>query len=382
MSTTHRPTEIEAGGRGAAERGAAHPTSDDFDVEDPTLTRFDIVREGARRDGVEIVHYAPKFPVAGTKVEKRIVRSIALLLVLSGLLAFGFVVAYIWWPFHYEPGQNDSKLYTPLLGLGLGGSLVLLGLAIILWAKKLLPDEISVQDRHEGPSPRDEQVLTGSTMVNLVDETGIRRRPLLKGAILLPAAGLGVAVAAPLVGGLLRSPHSPNPILLNTGWNPENNNGNKVQLVRDDGTPIRPEDVSVGGQMTAFPGIPHGATNEWADSPVLLIHLRQEDADRLRASIQSTPPDQKPVEGMWENFVAYSKICTHAGCPASLYEQQSNRLLCPCHQSQFLITDQAKPIFGPATRRLPMLPLELEDEFLVARSDFLEAVGPAFWERP
>jgi ubiquinol-cytochrome c reductase iron-sulfur subunit len=85
---------------------------------------------------------------------------------------------------------------------------------------------------------------------------------------------------------------------------------------------------------------------------------------------------------MWENFVAYSKICTHAGCPASLYEQQTNRLLCPCHQSQFLITDQAVPIFGPATRKLPMLPLELQDGFLVARSDFLEPVGPAYWERP
>jgi ubiquinol-cytochrome c reductase iron-sulfur subunit len=85
---------------------------------------------------------------------------------------------------------------------------------------------------------------------------------------------------------------------------------------------------------------------------------------------------------MWENFVAYSKICTHAGCPASLYEQQTNRLLCPCHQSQFLITDQARPIFGPATRRLPMLPLDLEDGFLVAQSDYLEPVGPAYWERP
>ncbi len=378
MSTTHTPAEIGAGGHGAADRGAADP-ADDFDADDPTLTRFDIVREGARRDGVEIVHYEPRFPVPGTKVEKRIVRSIALLLVLSGLLAFGSVVSFIWWPFDYEHGRNASKLYTPLLGLGLGGSLVLLGLAVILWGKKLLPDEISVQDRHDGASPRDEQVLTGSTLGNLVDETGIRRRPILKGAILLPAAGLVVAPAALVVGSLLRPPED---VLKNTGWNPNNNNGNKVRLTRDDGTPIRPEDVSVGGQMTAFPGIPHGATNEWADSPVLLIHLRQEDADRLRASIQSTPADQKPVEGMWENFVAYSKICTHAGCPASLYEQQTNRLLCPCHQSQFLITDQAKPIFGPATRRLPMLPLELEDEVLVAKSDFLEAVGPAFWERP
>jgi len=81
--------------------------------------------------------------------------------------------------------------------------------------------------------------------------------------------------------------------------------------------------------------------------------------------------------------VAYSKICTHAGCPASLYEQQTNKLLCPCHQSQFAITDNARPVFGPATRRLPMLPITVDaDGFLVAKSDYRIPIGPGFWERP
>jgi len=150
---------------------------------------------------------------------------------------------------------------------------------------------------------------------------------------------------------------------------------------------------SVGGQITVFPLIFDeerkfvGASNEFADSPTLLIHLRDADANTLRANIDRAlagPQADKiiNVQGMWQNFVAYSKICTHAGCPASLYEQQTNRLLCPCHQSQFLITDQAMPIFGPAVRRLPMLPLELEDGFLVAKSDYLEPTGPTYWERP
>jgi ubiquinol-cytochrome c reductase iron-sulfur subunit len=351
------------------------------DVDDATLTQFDLIREGARRDGVEIIHYVPRFPVRGTKEERRVERSIAMLLVLSGLLALGFVVAYIWWPWRYEIGNAPSKFYTPVLGLTLGGSVLFLGLAIIAWAKKLLPEEVSVQERHDG-SPSDEQRLTGAAVVNLVDETGIRRRPLLKAAILLPAGGIGVAVAAPLIGGLIKSPHDPEPILFTTGWNPANNGGRKVRLTRDDGTPIRPEDVSVGGQLTVFPGIPHGNTNEHADSPTLLIHLRAEDAAKLRANIEASRNEPGAVDGMWENFVAYSKICTHAGCPASLYEQQTNRLLCPCHQSQFLITDLAKPVFGPATRRLPMLPLELEDGFFVAAADFTDAVGPSFWERP
>jgi len=361
-----------------------------FEVDDPRNTQFDLVHEGLRRDGMEIAHYTPAFPPGRkSRAEKRIERSIAFLFVLSGLLAFGFVVAYIWWPWEYEVGAVASKFYNPILAVTLGGSLVTIALAVLVWAKKLLPHEVVVQDRHDGPSSYDEQRLTGATIMNVVDETGIKRRPLIKAAILLPAGGLGIAAVAPLVGALIKNPQDGHP-LLKTGWNPENNDGQRVRLTRDDGTPIRPEEVSVGGQMTAFPGIPGGATNRWADSPTLLIHLRQDDADKLRASIAASESAQAAgrdvplpvVAGMWENFVAYSKICTHAGCPASLYEQQTNRLLCPCHQSQFMITDQAKPVFGPAHRKLPMLPLDLEDGFLVARSDFLEPIGPSYWERP
>jgi quinol---cytochrome c reductase iron-sulfur subunit len=364
MSATQRRDAEDAANRGVAV----------FDVEDATNTRFDLVREGARRDGVEIVRYAPRFPVRGTRVERRVERRIALMLTLSGLLAFGFVAAYIWWPDGYQPGWNQAKWFTPLLGLTLGGCLLMFGFAIITWGKRLLPEEIAVQERHDGASPTDEQKLTGATILNMVDETGIRRRPLLAAAFLLPAGGLGLAALAPLVAALIKSPGK---ILYTTGFDPQLNDGKPIRLVRDDGTPIRPEDVSVGGQMTVFPGIPGGRTNKYADSVTLLIRLREDaavtaagDANELNKGSQ------------WNNFVAYSKICTHAGCPASLYEQQTHRLLCPCHQSQFLITEQAKPVFGPAHRRLPMLPLELEDGFFVAASDFAEAVGPAFWERP
>jgi ubiquinol-cytochrome c reductase iron-sulfur subunit len=362
-----------------------HPASaEQYDVDDPRHGRFDLVREGARRDGVQIVHYAPRFPVRGTRTEKRIERAIALQLTLSGLFAFGFVAAYIWWPWRDPMGSWGANLYTPILGLTIGASLLFIGLAMVTFAKKLLPEEISVQERHDGMPPHDEQVLTSTTALNLVDETGIKRRPLLKAAFLLPAAGLGVAAAAPLIGALLKNPNDGH-ILLQTGWDPALNGGKKVPLVRDDQTPIRPEDVSENGQMTVYPGIPGGNTNVHGDSPVLLIHLTQSDADVLRASIatsEATHNTVPVVAGMWNNFVAYSKICTHAGCPASLFERTTNRLLCPCHQSQFLTTDQARPIFGPATRKLPMLPLDVENGYFVARSDFKEPVGPAYWERP
>jgi ubiquinol-cytochrome c reductase iron-sulfur subunit len=80
--------------------------------------------------------------------------------------------------------------------------------------------------------------------------------------------------------------------------------------------------------------------------------------------------------------VAYSKICTHMGCPVALYEQQTHHLLCPCHQSTFDLTQACKVIFGPAKRPLPQLPITVDSEgYLVAKAPFGEAVGPSFWER-
>jgi len=344
---------------------------------DPGMTGFDLVREGARRDGVEIVHYAPKFPVPGTRRERRIERTIASMFLLAGAAATAFVVIYIVLPVGYSPGYNSHKWMTPLLGLTLGLTLLGIGMAIITWQKKLFPDEIAVQSRHDQIPNEAERTLTGATMLNMVEELGIKRRPLLRRAALAGLAPVGILAAAPIIGGLLKDPHHPD-ILFHTGFAGATKD-NPIRLVRDDGSPIRPEEVSVGGQMTAYPGIPDGSSVKYADSSTLLIRLRADDALTLQVNLHSRGNEGR----MAGDLVAYSKICTHAGCPASLYEQQTNRLLCPCHQSQFLITNNAEPIFGPATRKLPMLPISVDDEgYVVAVSDYTEPVGPGFWERP
>jgi ubiquinol-cytochrome c reductase iron-sulfur subunit len=366
------------------ENGGHESETKPVDVHDPRLSRFEIVKEGARRDDIEIVTYESQFPSPNSKAEKRVVRNIALLFGISGLAALAFLGFYIWWPWRFELGDALSDYYTPLLGITLGISLFALGFAILSWAKKLLPHEVSIQARHDEQSSDEQRLITGQTMLYVVDELGVQRRPLLKGAIALGLAPLGLAAVAPLIGGLIKNPHKADrgqdPPLFRTGFSAVANGGQRVRVTREDGTPIRPEDVSVGGQITVFPGIPGGASNAYADSPTLLIHLRAEDAEVARTASEA---DVRNRGSMWSNYVAYSKICTHAGCPASLYEQQTNRLLCPCHQSQFLIIDNGRPIFGPASRRLPMLPLTVDDEgYLVAASDYHETVGPDFWERP
>jgi len=211
-----------------------------FDADDPELTTFDLVREGARRDGVEIVHYAPRFPTRGSSRERRIERAIALFFLVAGLAGVAFLVVYIAWPFRYEPGGNQAKWFTPLLGLTLGLSLLGIGLAVITYAKKLLPEEIAVQSRHDQDVDLTERKLTGATLSNMATEFGIGRRPLLKFAIPLGLAPLGIVAAAPIIGGLIKDPHHPD-IFFSTGFSPENNGGNPVQLVREDMTPIRPE---------------------------------------------------------------------------------------------------------------------------------------------
>jgi ubiquinol-cytochrome c reductase iron-sulfur subunit len=102
---------------------------------------------------------------------------------------------------------------------------------------------------------------------------------------------------------------------------------------------------------------------------------------RLRPGAQTI--QRKGFENYnYGDYWAFSKVCTHLGCPTSLFEQQTNRILCPCHQSQFDATHYGKPIFGPATRALPQLPLAVDEQgYFYARSDFGEPVGPGFWER-
>jgi ubiquinol-cytochrome c reductase iron-sulfur subunit len=149
-----------------------------------------------------------------------------------------------------------------------------------------------------------------------------------------------------------------------------------VRLTKDpSGVPIKASDVTVG---SVFHVIPDGLNDrenlleEKAKAAVLLMRLNPAD---LHIS-----PQRKTWS--FQGIVAYSKICTHVGCPVALYEQQTHHLLCPCHQSQFDITREAEVIFGPAKRPLPQLPIAVDSEgYLVAQSDFHEPVGPSYWER-
>jgi ubiquinol-cytochrome c reductase iron-sulfur subunit len=178
--------------------------------------------------------------------------------------------------------------------------------------------------------------------------------------------GLGLMLLLPL-GGLVKNP-SKGHSLGTTPW------AKGVRLVREDGSPVRPVDQVPGSMQTVFPAVAGG--NRASDAATMLFRLRPEQMEQYQ------PRRKEQADFGYGDYVAFSKICTHAGCPVSLYEQETSKILCPCHQSQFLITDGAKPVFGPATRSLPQLPIALDsDGYFVARGDYIEPVGPTYWNR-
>ena len=127
----------------------------------------------------------------------------------------------------------------------------------------------------------------------------------------------------------------------------------------------------MGGDITVFP---EGNVGSSVDQ-TMLIRLAPAGTDIVtRPGRESWGPD---------GYVASSKLCTHAGCPVGLYQDQTQQLVCPCHQSIFEVSKGAQQVFGPAPRPLPQLPLQVDSQgWLRAQRGFDEPVGPGFWERP
>lgn len=343
---------------------------------------------GTEADGVHIVHRRDRFPIRGTKAEKRAERAVAACFAISALSGLGFIVAFVAIPFEWHlPGTPQNfRFYTPALGALLAMMLIFIGVGMVLWAKWLMPEEEAIQDRHDVPSTEEDKLLTEATLLVGLEDTGLPRRSLILKTLGLAGGALATVPLVALVGAMIKKPGDK---LFHTQFRPNKTlfppNGH-VPLVLMNFQRVGPGDIEPGGLLTVFPGI-HEETDgkngiDDASSPTLIIRLRPGQQVKARKGQAGYGwPTHNP------EYLAFSKICTHAGCPASLYEQQTSRLLCPCHQSQFEVLSDAKAVFGPASRSLPKLPLGVEigdngKQYFVALDDYQEAIGPAFWERP
>ncbi len=291
----------------------------------------------------------------------------------SFLLAFiagcGFIAAYVGLEVH----SLDATLRSNLaLGFSLSVTLLALGVGALIWVRQLMPDAELTEIRHDPRSATKDRQAFAEYFAEGTGASQFVKRPIVRRTLMLatlPLAAIPVVVLrdlGPLPGTSLR----------HTVWSP----GRRL-LVYGTNQPITPAEFSApGGMITIVPDGYQDNQDELAKAAVILIKFRPGELQIPTSYNGSTLVGT--MNWTVDNIVAYSKICTHVGCPVALYEQTTHHILCPCHQSTFDAATGATVIFGPAARPLPQLPLTTDAEgYLVARSDFTQPVGPSFWER-
>ncbi|MEV5984066.1 Rieske 2Fe-2S domain-containing protein [Streptomyces sp. NPDC052051] len=303
------------------------------------------------------------------RAAKRSERTVALLFTLSMLAAVGFIASYLAIPvdrsIYVFPLGHVSALNFAL-GLTLGVALFAIGAGAVHWARTLMSDVEVADERHPIEASPEVKAKVMADFRQGAKESAIGRRKLIRTTM------FGALTVVPLSSLFLLGGLGPKPgtKLRHTAWR----NG-KLLVNMNTNQPMRPSDVAVGSLTFAKPeGLEEHDEefqNQIAKAALMLVRLEPVDIK-----------DKKELEWSHEGIVAYSKICTHVGCPISLYEQQTHHVLCPCHQSTFDLSDGARVIFGPAGHALPQLRIGVNaDGYLEALGDFEEPVGPAFWER-
>jgi ubiquinol-cytochrome c reductase iron-sulfur subunit len=291
---------------------------------------------------------------------KRAERLVAALFILSALAGIGFIAAYV----GLEVGSVDA-VFRSNLALGLSMSVVFLALAVgaTIWVRHIMPTVELTEERHPMASAPENRQAFSETFVEGAEASQFVKRPLLRRTLIAASVP---AVVAPLV--LLRDMGPlPGTSLRHTVWR----KGMRL-LTYGPNTPIRPGDFSSpGGMITVVPDGYQDNQDALAAATAIII--------KFQPGVLQSPTN---VNWTVDDIVCYSKICTHVGCPAALYEQTTHHILCPCHQSTFDAPRGATVLFGPAPRPLPQLPITTDAQgYLVAQSDFHEPVGPSFWER-
>ena len=313
--------------------------------------------------------HRPRITDLDHKEERKAERAVYTLFYVSIVGSVFAIAAYMAFPIVAEdPGS--VRLNNLFIGLGLSLALLAIGIGAVHWGKALMSDHEGVDERHpvRGTEPVRARAVEIFQQAN--EESGFGRRTLIRNSL------IGALVVFPLPAvvlfrGLGPMDQDPVAMLNETMWK------KGVRLTMDpSGTPIKAADVTLGSSFHVIPEglaeMEHGRLEEKAKAAVLLI--RMDPSDLIEEE------DRKSWS--YDGIVAYSKICTHVGCPVALYEQQTHHLLCPCHQSQFDVENHCRVIFGPAKRALPQLPIAVDAEgYLIAQSDFTEPVGPSFWER-
>lgn len=333
----------------------------------------EVPQDARGRYELPLGEHIPRRADTDPRAARRAERQVAIMFgasVLSGLAAMVSYVSFstsdvVWIPIIGKTSASNASL-----GFFLGLSIFLIGAGAIHWAKKLMPDEEVIDYRHGFAGSDEDRAEAVSVIQRGVADSGIKNRPIIRRTL------LGALAFFPLPILFLFGDLGPQPkeILRRTMW------GNKKQtriINQASGGFVKPGDMSVGGLINAVP--------EGLEEVEKEAHNLNERGKSAIILVRMDPSEIKSQQGDgwdYQGIIAYSKICTHMGCPISLYQQRTHHLLCPCHQSTFDLSDGGKVVFGPAKRHMPQLALGVDDEgYLVSLGDFAEPVGPSFWER-
>jgi ubiquinol-cytochrome c reductase iron-sulfur subunit len=313
--------------------------------------------------------HRPRRADVDPKAANRAERQVA---VLFGISILGTIIAIAGY-FMQDQTEDVASIRSTnfILGFGVFLAMIGIGFGAIHWARTLMRDHEMIEERHPMRSSEESRATAIQYLKDGAVDSGLTtsRRGLLKGSLITAVALAPLAILVPQIGNMGGDWNVSQ--LRHTMWK----KGTRL-AIDPTGTPIKAADVTMGSVFHVIPEglneLEHGKLEEKAKAVVLLIRL--------------DPRVLKPVPGRegwsFDGIIAYSKICTHVGCPVALYEQQTHHLLCPCHQSTFDVADGAKVIFGPAKRPLPQLPIAVDDEgYIIAQSDFNEPVGPSYWDR-
>ncbi|MFT3889281.1 MAG: Rieske 2Fe-2S domain-containing protein [Arachnia sp.] len=350
------------------QEGGARPMShDNLAVKDPDLGH--VVPDPGLEEHVE------RFTDVDEGAGNRAYRAILLMLAAVPVLAIAFVVIYFAVPrdAYIDFGLLRANALNVGLGTTAGLAVTLIGVSVIQWARVLMDDHESIDERHSAASSEETRAEVAQQFADGVEQSRVGRRKMLLGAL---GGALGFSVIPAVVMFADMGPHPLKALrketLEKTIWAAE------VVLLNDENwIPLRPENLEIGQLVNAQPETLlelHGAELQQQKAKAAIIVVRM-DPESIKI-----PESRKDwhVSGI----LAYSKICTHVGCPISLWERQTHHLLCPCHQSTFDLGNSGVVVFGPAARALPQLPIRVNEQgYLVAQSDFTVPVGPSYFER-
>ena len=315
--------------------------------------------------------HRPRRTDVDPKAARRAERQVALMFLGSAVMTILFVVAFVAIPVDesvYIWGFGSVNASNIALGVTFGLAIFLIGAGAIHWSKKLMNEKEEVQLRHSLSSTPEEREAAVAAFEDYSADSGFAQRPIIRRSLLTAMALFPI----PLVVLLRDLGPLPENALRETIWKA----GSRI-VIDPTGRPVRPSDLAMGGLISAMPAdLPEvqeeeGNLNARAKAAIILVRMEPQE-------IVSQQGDNWDYGGI----LAFSKICTHVGCPIALYQQRTHHLLCPCHQSTFDLADAGNVVFGPAARRLPQLPITIDPEgYLVAVDGFAEPVGPSFWER-